>query len=205
MKLEVREVPGLEVRADGDDGAPVLLGRGIPYGEWSSDLGGFRERFAPSAMRVSVAEDDVRALYNHNPDLVLGRKSRGTLRLEEREDGVHYEVDVNPDDVDAMSAVARVRRGDVDGNSFGFFVEREDDQEWEERDGTLWRTVHRARLRELGPQTFPAYPVTDVSVRSTRAVLEDARRWLERQGRPVALVREILELDEADARLRLRG
>ena len=200
MELELRQVPGLEVRAEGD-GVPIIAGRGIPYGEWSEDLGGFRERLLPGSFRESMADDDIRALFNHDPNIVLGRKSNGTLRLSESERGVFYEVDVNTDDADAMSAVARIRRGDITGNSFGFYIEGRDDQEWEERDGMMWRTIKRGRMRELGPQTFPAYPQSDVAVRSAHAVLKDAEEWLNERGRPVDLVRYYLELDEQDARL----
>lgn len=200
MELELRQIPGLEVRAE-DGGAPVIAGRGIPYGEWSEDLGGFRERLLPGTFRASMADDDIRALFNHDANIVLGRKANGTLRLSENERGVFYEVDVNPEDADAMSAVARIKRGDITGNSFGFFIEGRDDQEWEERDGMMWRTIKRARMRELGPQTFPAYPQSDVAVRSTRAVLEEAEEWLKQRGKSVELVRHYLELEEEDARL----
>lgn len=201
MELELRQISGLEVRAGSDDGSVVIAGRGIPYGEWSEDLGGFRERLMPSTFRESIADDDIRALFNHNPDIVLGRKANGTLRLQEDERGVHYEVDVNPEDRDAMSAVARIQRGDITGNSFGFYIESRDDQEWEERDGMLWRTIRRARMRELGPQTFPAYPTSDVAVRSATAVLKEAAEWLKDRGKPVDLALRLLELEEEDARL----
>lgn len=198
MQIERREVPGLEVRADNEAGTVVIAGRGVPYGEWSEDLGGFREQFAVGALRATLADDDIRALFNHDSNLVLGRKSNGTLRLREDGAGVHYEVDVNPEDTEAMSAVARIRRGDITGNSFGFYIERGEDQEWEERDGMLWRTVRRARLRELGPQTFPAYPQSDVSVRS---LLEDARKWLESRGRSTEVTRQLLRLQDQDVGL----
>ncbi len=133
---------------------------------------------------------------------MLGRKTNGTLRLDEGPSGVSYEVDVNTKDAEAMSAVARIQRGDITGNSFGFWIEDREDQEWEERDGILWRTVKKARLRELGPQVFPAYPQSDVAVRSTAAVLKDAAEWLRDRGQPVDLALRYLELEEADAALR---
>ena len=195
--LELREVKGLQVRAhEGDDGQITLAGRGIPYGEWSDDLGGFREMILAPAFRESLADDDIRCLYNHNGDIVLGRKSTETLRLTETPQGVDYECDINRDDQDAMSAVARVRRGDVTGNSFGFWIENSEDADWEEKDGVLWRTVKRAKLRELGPQVFPAYPQSDVQVRSIEDVLRCGLECVGRQHGmdPDVLLRE-LELD----------
>ena len=195
--IELRKGTG-EVRADDVDGSPVITGRAVPYGEWSEDLGGFRERFAPGALRETLADDDIRALFNHNADIVLGRKSNGTLRLQDTDRGLMYEVDVNTEDRDAMSAVARIRRGDISGNSFGFYLERAEDQEFEERDGMLWRTIRKARLREVGPQAFPAYSVTDVSVRS---VLEAGRQWLESRGKKADVVRELIRLQDQSLRL----
>lgn len=130
------------VRAVGQ--GTVIRGLGIPYGEWSGDLGGFRERIERGAFTESIATGDVRALWSHDSATPLGRHRNGTLRLSERSDGLHYEVDVNPDDVIATSVAARIRRGDVTGSSFGFIVRREEDQTWEERDGLLWRTILRA-------------------------------------------------------------
>lgn len=201
MKIERREVTGLEVRAQDDGEGVVIAGRGIPYGEWSEDLGGFRERLMPGTFATSLADDDIRALFNHNADLVLGRKSNGTLRMTETERGVEYEVDINTEDSQAMAAAARIKRGDISGNSFGFFIEGRDDQTWEERDGLMWRTITRARLRELGPQTFPAYPQSDVSTRSIDTVLEEGRAWLESRGEATDVEREKLALDDQDARL----
>jgi HK97 family phage prohead protease len=201
MKIERREITGLEVRAESGESGTVIAGRGIPYGEWSEDLGGFREQIARGAFRESITDDDVRALFNHNSDLVLGRQSNGTLRLTDTDRGLEYEVDVNEEDVEAMSAVARIRRGDITGNSFGFYIEENEHQSWEERDGMLWRTIHRARLRELGPQTFPAYPQSDVSTRSVDNVLEEAREWLEARGRSTEAERVRLDLDDQDARM----
>ncbi len=66
MELELRQISGLEVRAEDGD-APVIAGRGIPYGEWSEDLGGFRERLLPGTFRESIADDDVRALSTTTP------------------------------------------------------------------------------------------------------------------------------------------
>lgn len=170
VAMEVRAVP-TEVRMD-ESGR--LQGVGVPYGSWSSDLGGFRERFLPGAFSQSVAAHDIRCIFNHDSNYVLGRKSSGTLMLREEDDGLHYSVEP-PDAQWARDLMASIRRGDIRENSFGFFIESREDEEWEEREGVYWRTVRRATMRELGPQTFPAYPQSSVSVRSVDAVLADVR------------------------------
>ena len=212
MEMEIRRTqhyPGTlcEIRANGDGESPRLAGLGAPYGVWSEDLGGgfgkFRERFDPGAFRESVAADDIRALYNHESGQVLGRVSAGTLRLNETDRGIEYEIDL-PDTSFARDLAVSIERRDVTGNSFGFSVPDSDtDQRWEERDGTVWRTITRARMRELGPQPFPAYPQTDVENRSLQLLMEAARRALGPQGTSAELALRLLELDEEDAALYL--
>lgn len=179
MILEQIAFPAHELRAlDGNGGSMKLRGRGVPYNEWSEDVGGFRERFAPGSLRQTLADEDIRAIYNHESSQIIGRKSSGTARFTEEEDGVWYEADP-PDASWARDMLVSIRRGDVRENSFQFWVERREDQAWEERDGIMWRTIHRARLREMGPQTFPAYPSSSVQVRSADAVLSEGRAILE--------------------------
>lgn len=183
-------------RAEGT--ATVISGLGVPYGAWSEDLGGFRERFDRGAFTESIATGDVRALWSHDAATPLGRHRNGTLRLEERSDGIHYEVDVNLEDTIATSVAARIRRGDVTGSSFGFYIAREQDQTWEERDGMLWRTIHRAVLKEVSPVTWPAYPQTKIGAGGKSEALERALRSGGRTTPANRLLQE-LELDEQDA------
>ena len=210
MELEIRRLehyPGAlcEIRANEEGDSPKLVGLGAPYGVWSEDLGGgfgkFRERFEAGAFRSSVAADDIRALYNHESGQVLGRVSAGTLRLNETERGIEYEIDL-PDTSFARDLAVSVERKDVTGNSFGFTVPDPDtDQHWEERDGTIWRTITRAKMLELGPQPFPAYPQTEVENRSLQLLMEAARRALGPNGMSADMALRLLELDDEDAAL----
>src|SRR5690554_6288285 len=79
-----------EVRAEGDEGKERIKGLGIVYSRWSQNLGGFKERIQPGAATEALAKSDIRSLFNHNPDRVLGRLRSGTLELEETDRGVHY-------------------------------------------------------------------------------------------------------------------
>ncbi len=214
--VEIRSgggAPRVRVAFRAEGHATVVSGLGVPYNAWSEDLGGFRERIARGAFTESIATGDVRALWSHDAATPLGRHRNGTLRLEERADGLHYEVDVNPEDVIATSVAARIRRGDVTGSSFGFIVRRREDQEWTERDGVLWRTIHRAELREVSPVVWPAYPQSRVGVGGKSEALRRAlasgggrstpvdqlrrRRLRAEQDASLALMQ--FELDEMDA------
>lgn len=152
----------IEVRAT--DGAAVAVGHAAVFDRLSQNLGGFVEVVAPGAFSKTITEQDVRALYNHNEDYVLGRLGAGTLRLVEDDDGLSYEVDLNPSDPDAVRVQAKLARGDVIGSSFGFRVI---DDEWSETDqGFPLRTLKQVSLRDVGPVTFPAYTDSTAALRS---------------------------------------
>ncbi|MBF8255863.1 MAG: phage prohead protease, family, partial [Anaerolineales bacterium] len=88
--VERRFVPSAELRVDdgGEGEGPKIKGLAAVFNKLSEDLGGFREKIAPGAFAKTLKEADVRALWNHNPDFVLGRNKAGTLDLEETERGL---------------------------------------------------------------------------------------------------------------------
>lgn len=161
----------LERRAEG--AAPTIRGYAAVFDQMSLPLGwGFREKIRAGAFAASLS-DDVRGLWNHNPDYVLGRTLNGTLRLNEDELGLRIEIDP-PDTQLAQHFLSNIERGDVNQMSFLF---RALDEEWDEIDGELVRTLTKVKLYEVSPVTFPAYPQTSVSVRdggSTSAPADSA-------------------------------
>ena len=166
-KKEIRTLCA-EVRASPQDDGKGLkfAGYAARFNEWSEDLGGFRERIAPGAFRRSIGVDDVRALFNHDPNYVLGRNGAGTLRLSEDEHGLAFEID-GPDTSWTRDLHTSVERGDISQCSFAFEVEAE---EWARRewDGHMLdeRTLKEVRLYDISIVTYPAYEGTSVSARS---------------------------------------
>lgn len=166
MELERRycERPqlGIVLRAVGEQEIRTLAGYAAVFNSLSVELWGFRERIATGAFADTLG-DDVRALWNHDTNHVLGRTANGTLRLAEDEIGLRIEIDP-PRSPMADSFVASVERGDVNQMSFAF---RALDEKWDEDDeGQLIRTLTRVKLYEVSPVTFPAYPATTISARS---------------------------------------
>lgn len=136
---------------------------------------GATESIAPGAFDDSVS-DDVRALYNHNTDIVLGRTSAGTMEIRQDSHGLWGRIRVNRNDGDAMNAYARIARGDITGCSFGFDIAA---QETDYRDdGTVhWTITKVSPLYEISPCTFPAYQETVVSARKKDlADIEERKR-----------------------------
>jgi HK97 family phage prohead protease len=152
----------------------------------------FREVIRRGAFRDSIVHDDIRASFNHDLNMLLGRKSAGTLSLSDDAKGLCYSIALNPNDPIAVSIAAKIERHDVAGSSFWFVPIHPDDEEWEQpdRSGLPLRTFHRVRLIELGPVAMPTYAVTArdaiaernrlrVSLERARldAELSDAKAW----------------------------
>lgn len=147
---------------DGETG-PVAYGYAARFDTLSQNLGGFVERIAPGTFTKTIAEADVRALFNHDANFVLGRNRSNTLRLTEDENGLAYEIDL-PDTTAGRDVQSLLARGDVTGSSFGF---RTITDEWGETDeGFPLRTLRTVALRDVGPVTFPAYTAAEAGLRS---------------------------------------
>lgn len=124
---------------------------------------GVTESIAPGAFDESI-HDDVRALFNHNTDLILGRTTNGTLELRQDDHGLWGRIKINPNDTDAMNAYERVARGDVTGCSFGFDIG--DETRTVSEDGHVHYTINKVSpLFEISPCVFPAYEATHIDAR----------------------------------------
>lgn len=162
----------LEVRAD--DGKRKIAGYAAVFEQLSEPLyGGFREKIARGAFKKTLREADVRALWNHDPNYVLGRTKSGTLKLREDDRGLVIEIDP-PDTQWARDLMTSIERGDIDQMSFGFRVVKDD---WERKpDGTIIRILKEVQLFDVSPVTFPAYPQTSVQVRDMLRALDESSR-----------------------------
>lgn len=181
--------------ADGGTAVPVIRGHAAVFNQLSEDLGGWREQIAPGAFAEAIKVDDVRALWNHNADIVLGRNRAGTLTLQE--DVLGLLVEINPPDTQqARDLVVSIQRGDVNQMSFGFSV-RPNGQNWGQGDaGNYVRTLTSVRLFDVSPVTYPAYPQTDVAVDELRALRDSqaGTALLQEQRRLVEHRRRMLDL-----------
>ncbi len=131
------------------------------------DGGWFREKIAPGAFTNSIGRDDVRALFNHNPDYVLGRNTAGTLTLREDEKGLWVEIDP-PDTQFARDLKVSIARGDISQMSFGFEIISEERQKGIGNEPDLF-TLREVKLWDVSPVTYPFYKETDVSVHGREA------------------------------------
>ena len=164
-KKELRMLPLKEIRINESDGGTCIEGHAAVFDSWSETMGGifpFKEKVRKGAFAESIGKDDIRALFNHDPNYVLGRNRAGTLELVE--DDVGLRVRITPPDTSwARDITTSIRRGDISQMSIGFVVE---DDEWSSKDGIDTRELKKVRLFDVSPVTFPAYTATDVGVRA---------------------------------------
>jgi HK97 family phage prohead protease len=131
----------------------TIRGYAAVYNSDSEWMGGFYEQIATGAFD-DVLDNDTRAYFNHDENLLLGRVSSGTLRLGTDARGLYYEVDL-PNTSYANDLVELMKRGDVNQSSFAFLIESD---RWEERDGKTYRIIEKvSRLLDVSPVSQPAY------------------------------------------------
>jgi uncharacterized protein len=132
----------------------TIRGYAAVYNSDSEWMGGFYEQIETGAFD-DVLENDVRAYFNHDENLLLGRVSSGTLRISTDKRGLFYEVDL-PNTTYANDLVELMKRGDVNQSSFAFLIEKD---RWEQRGGTTYRIIEKvSRLLDVSPVSQPAYP-----------------------------------------------
>lgn len=157
--MEYRTI-GDELRVDGE-GGKLLIGHAAVFNQKSLPMYGFQEQVMPGAFKKTIQESDIRALWNHNPDRVLGRNKAGTLELEEDKKGLAAKI-TPPDTQWAKDLRESIRRKDVTQMSFGFRTIKDS---WHMEDGMPTRDLEEVRLFDVSPVTYPAYPTTDISCR----------------------------------------
>lgn len=165
MKLEKRTgyFPSKFRAIESDDQEKLFLeGYFIRYGQETKLWDGVYEEVKKGAASKSLKENDIRCLFNHDTGSVLGRTSNGTLTLTEDNDGIYGKVEINRNDPEAMSVYAKVQRGDIDGCSFGFYINQESS---ENREDGMKFYLEEVDVFEVSCVTFPAYPQTDIAAR----------------------------------------
>lgn len=163
----------LETRQVGKKTTRSLVGYAATWDQPSEPIP-FREVVRRGAFTKTLQEGDQRALWNHDPASVLGRRSAGTLELSEDDQGLR--VRISPPDTQAgRDALETIARRDVTSMSFGFRSVK--DTFRNDPDLGEIRELHEVDLVEVSPVPFAAYPDTSIAV---RAKLEAVGRDLTR-------------------------
>jgi len=173
-----------EVRATDNadrESESIITGRPIVYGT-RTDLGWFDEIIDAGALD-NTDLTDVRFLVNHDLSKIPLARSRNnninsTMQLQRNENGLDITARIDiKNNADAAALDSAVKRGDISGMSFMFFVDGEAWEDLESEHPTRHVTAI-SRVVEVSAVTFPAYPTTEIYARSNEA-LESARQTLE--------------------------
>jgi len=163
--VEVREITN-------DKGTnSYIVGRGIVFNKWSQVLTAerpdgtrfqFIEKIEPRAMD-GVDLSNVVSMVNHK--LTLGKRSKGTMDVEIKEDGVYYTTLI-PNTTVGQDARENIKNGNLEGSSFQFNLPKGGDS-WDKTKTPYLRTIHKfSEVREMGPVEYPAYIDTTAAMRS---------------------------------------
>jgi uncharacterized protein len=152
-------IPGLQRRsfaraAFAGKWAGFLPGRTIsgciPYDKVIQTIDGYGEVLKTGAFTESLKVDDPRALAYFNPDMVIGRKSAGTVQFREDRDALRFGIDT-PETSFGNDLLISMRLGNVDEVAVLFHIM---EFEWGEIDGRRTRNVTRARLYVVSITAF---------------------------------------------------
>lgn len=178
VSLEIRET------GEGEEAKRTIIGA-IKYDsdseemqDWYGDT--FVEQIAAGAFDESLAVRNVVALWSHDTAQVLGNTKSGTARITSTSKELQFEIDL-PDTTPGNDAWTTIRRGDVDGMSFGMKVTKEKWSSENRESGKLYkRSILSAELYEISPVAFPAYPANEVSARSLEEFKAEEQRELDK-------------------------
>lgn len=175
MEQRILKMKDAKIREEG--GKKYLEGYFSVFGEPYQVWDGWVETIERGAFaRYLASGEDVKVLWNHDSNIVLGATVNGTASLREDEVGLFGSVEINENDQEAVNAYARVARGDVDGCSFGFDIARQ--EEWWDDDGVYHTKITEVDpLYEVSPCTFPAYKATSISARNKESFADAKKRF----------------------------
>ena len=162
----------VEFREEGEQ--QYIEGYGIVYNS-TTDIGPFTEEVKPGAAD-HLLKSDVRGLFNHEVNTVLGRTKSGTMELIGDEKGIRYRIKYNPNDPDHVRVREKIKRGDISQSSFGFTVKND---EWTVNNNKQHRSITKFKeLVDFSPVTFAAYKNTTVAMRSLNKINADYKKDL---------------------------
>lgn len=190
MNKELRSYSG-EIRAEQRDNVTHIVGYGSVFDVLSEPMWGFREIIRPGAFD-EVLGDDVRGLFNHDANFVLGRTVAATMTLTVDDRGLHYDIIAPETPTIRDLVIAPMQRGDITQSSFAFRVAPGGDNWYEDDDGVIIREITKVgRLYDVSPVTYPAYQAADSSVRSLSDWKETRARTLQAINAKAAREREL--------------
>ncbi len=151
--------------------------------EQKTNIGGYFYEIIERGAFDGCDLDDVLFSTNHDLQkipLARSRRNNGnsTMLLQIDDKGLYIKADLDvTGNTEAQNLYSAVKRGDIDGMSFIFYVKEE---RWEGLDTDMpTRHIQKIKkVREVSAVNFPAYAGTDINARD-QVVLDNAARVLD--------------------------
>ena len=188
MKQERRTFTGTVIARSEGENMPKEIGGIAAVINSVTDLGYFEEVIERGAFDNALNKEyDIRCLFNHEAELILGRTKANTCNVFVNSDGnLEYTWVPDYENPTHMSVVRSIMRGDITQSSFAFTIK---EQKWSEstKYGSMGkRTITIIEdLYDVSPVTYPAYADTEADARSIVA-LRDQEREIEEAKRSQA-------------------
>ena len=188
MKQERRTFTGTVIARSEGENMPKEIGGIAAVINSVTDLGYFEEVIEKGAFDNALSKDyDIRCLFNHEAELILGRTKANTCNVFVNGDGnLEYTWVPDYENPTHMSVVRSIMRGDITQSSFAFTIK---EQKWSEstKYGSMGkRTITMIEdLYDVSPVTYPAYADTEADARSIVA-MRDQEREIEEAKRSQA-------------------
>jgi hypothetical protein len=185
IDVKERRIVNMQFRAkesEEAEGLGTIEMYAVKYNSQSVNLGDFFEIVLPGAFTEALTKSDVRALVNHDANLILARTASGTLQLADDDTGLKATFDL-PDTTYSRDLKVSLQRGDISQCSFAFTVEKSEWKWIEPQDGNpgFWfrKIVKVNEIYDVSIVTYPAYPETEAALRSRPNQKNDSPPLLE--------------------------
>ena len=158
----------IELRAGKSD-MPVMAGHAAVFNSRSQNLGGFYEMLMPGCFTAALEDKSLEcySLFNHDPNLVLGVTTNGSLRVSQDKTGLYQETDMTGDTSTSKDVKAHVASGRITRMSFAMKVEPDGDSYSVDKNNDVIRSIHSiSLLADTSPVTYAAYDAANVGMRS---------------------------------------
>ncbi|EAE1299618.1 HK97 family phage prohead protease [Listeria monocytogenes] len=175
VKTEQRtfNINNIKTRDDTDTDVITLTGYASVFNSSTMISDWFEETIEQGAFTRAISDNnDIRCLFNHDWAHVLGRTKAGTLRLEEDDHGLKFEVTL-PNTTVARDLVESLKRGDINQCSFGFIPVQET---WNYDSDPISRVITDVDLMEVSIVSLPAYEDTEVDLVRSVTFKEDVEK-----------------------------
>ena len=180
-----RHAAHVEVRALNAEGLPEKIGGIAAVVNVVTDMGWYEEMIAPGAFDEALMDADVRCLFNHEDELILGRTKSGTLKVFVNGQGnLEYENTMDYQSPTHTDVGVAVKRGDISESSFQFVA---DTVEWSNSNkygaGYMRKITKFRKIYDVSPVTFPAY--TEGTSTEERSLQDERNQHIEPTVEPV--------------------